>query len=308
MDQDRLKRYIRGEATPEEKEQTVVWAKADVRHMKELLALRKLYDVTIWQKNEALAGRKKKRTRATVYAISIAAAVFLLLIISNYYMFRMSQKTPEVIMQTIRVPAGQRAELVLTDGTSVWLNAGSTFTFPNYFDADKRVVTLDGEGYFNVRTTNAQKPFIVKTSSHAIEARGTAFNVLAYQKSLLFEVSLIQGKVEVSAENTQIELQPGERVFLADGRMVKEEIRNYDYLLWKDGIICFDDEPVNEMIRKLELYFDTQIIVKNVSFTKKKYTGKFRTKDGIEHILKVFQLKDNFLYERDDENNQFIIK
>ncbi|MDR2117906.1 MAG: DUF4974 domain-containing protein, partial [Tannerellaceae bacterium] len=85
-------------------------------------------------------------------------------------------------------------------------------------------------------------------------------------------------------------------------------IENRDPYLWKEGLICFDDEPVNGMISKLELYYDVKITVRNESFKKQKYTGKFRTRDGIEHILKVFQLKDRFTYEKDDERNIITIK
>lgn len=307
MDQGILKRYIEGYATSAEKAHVTLWAKADENNMKELIALRKLYDVTLWKNNKIHPDHRKKTRRIILYRIGVVAAVFLLLIVTNWYTYNFREKTPDVIMQTIRVPAGQRVELTLTDGTNVWLNAGSIFIYPNYFDTDKREVTLNGEGYFDV-ATDKQKPFIVKTSLHHIEAVGTEFNVLAYQKSPLFEVSLLEGEVNVGDRNKQVKLQPNEKLFLSGSQLMKERIRDYDYLLWKDGLICFDDETVNSMVDKLELYFDTKIIVENTSFMKKKYTGKFRTKDGIEHILKVFQLKDNFIYEKDDEQNLITIK
>lgn len=306
MNQEILKRYIRGYAAQAEKVQVTQWAKADERNMKELLALRSLYDITLWKENYN-ADQRRKTIRIILYRIGAVAAVFLLLLATNWYTYYINNKTPEIVMQTIRVPAGQRVELTLTDGTNVWLNAGSVLNYPNNFQADKREVTLNGEGFFDV-ATDRQKPFIVKASFRDIEALGTKFNVLAYQKSPLFEVSLLEGEVNVVERNKYVKLQPNEKLFLSGNRLMKEQIRNYDYLLWKDGLICFDDETVNSMVDKLELYFDTKVIVENTSFMKKKYTGKFRTKDGIEHILKVFQLKDNFKYERDDENNRFIIK
>ncbi|MDR2920134.1 MAG: FecR family protein [Tannerella sp.] len=307
MNQEILKRYIKGYAADAEKVQVTEWAKVDERNMKELLALRRLYDITLWKENNKHPDQHKKTIRITFYRIGVVAAVFLFLIVTNWYTYNLREKMPDVIMQTIRVPAGQRVELTLTDGTNVWLNAGSTFIYPNNFEADKREVTLNGEGYFNV-ATDKQKPFIVKTSFRNIEAVGTEFNVLAYQKSPLFEVSLLEGEVNVGESGKQVKLQPDEKLFLSDGRLMKERIHNYDYLLWKNGLICFDDETMDSMVEKLELYFDTKVIVENTSFMKRKYTGKFRTKDGLEHILKVFQLKDSFIYERDEENNRFIIK
>jgi ferric-dicitrate binding protein FerR (iron transport regulator) len=227
----------------------------------------------------------------------------------SIYVSHIRRQIPEVVMQTIHVPPGQRVELILADHTSVWLNAGSTFTFPNVFSVDSREVVLDGEAYFNVRK-NAGQPFTVKTSSYNITVLGTEFNVLAYNRSSLFEVSLFNGSVDVYSENgnKKIRLEPNTKVYLSNNRFIKEYISNYNQYLWKDGLICFDDEQVEGMISKLELYYDVKITVQNNSFKKQKYTGKFRTKDGIEHILKVFQLKDKFSYEKDDEKNIITIK
>jgi ferric-dicitrate binding protein FerR (iron transport regulator) len=211
-------------------------------------------------------------------------------------------------MQTIHIPAGQRAELILADGTNVWLNASSTLIFPNIFPPDKRIVALDGEAYFVV-TENSEKPFIVETPFYDITVLGTEFNVLSYSDSPLFEVSLLRGSVEVCSENKSqaVRIEPQTRVYRKDNRLITETINNYNYLLWKDGLICFDDESIDHMITKLELYYGVRIVVRNESFKKQKYTGKFQTKDGIEHIMKVFQLKEKFTYEKDDEKNMIII-
>ncbi|MDR3261756.1 MAG: FecR family protein [Tannerella sp.] len=306
MDQDILKKYIAGDATSTEKEQIVAWANADKNNRMELLSLRKLHDILIWQQD--IRKQKARLKQSVIYKVASIAAIFILLFCGGLYTLSINkQQIPDAVMQTIRVPAGQRAELILADGTSVWLNAGSIFTFPTLFSADRREVTLDGEGYFSVEKDN-HKPFIVKTSAYDVKATGTEFNVHAYDRSSLFEVSLLKGVVDVSSGNRNIRLEPQTKVYLANNDLVKGSIESYDYLLWKDGLICFDDEPVDRMVNKLELYFDTQIRIENASFMKKKYTGKFRTKDGIEHILKVFRLKDKFAYEKDDEKNLITIK
>ena len=307
MDRKTLQKYIRGYATQAEKDEVTVWAKADKDNLKELLALRKLYDITIWKKNEGQTDVKKKYKPVVLYKAGAVAAVFLLLLVTNWYTYHINNRTPEIVMQTIRVPAGQRAQLTLADGTDVWLNAGSSLIFPNHFEAGKREVSLDGEAYFDVEK-DTRNPFVVKTQQFDIEVLGTEFNVLAYSKSSLFEVSLLNGAVDVCTNDKRVGLQPNEKLYLSGDRLLKQQIRNYDYLLWKNGLICFDDEPVDLVVSKLELYFDTNIVIENASFMKTKYTGKFRTKDGIEHILKVFQLKDNFIYEKDDENNLITIR
>ncbi len=308
MDKEIIKKYISGYASDKEKEQILIWAKADKENMKELLSLRKLYDITIWNRDIEIKEKRYtfKNKRLIIYRIASIAAILILLFQMGYIVTNKKQ-IPEIVMQTINVPAGQRVELILSDGTSVWLNAGSTFSFPTNFALSSREVTLDGEGYFNVKK-DENKTFIVKTSSYNVKVHGTEFNIHAYSKSPLFEVSLLNGKVDVYSQDEKVSLEPNTRTYLHKNKLMKDHIGNYDNFLWKDGLIFFDDEPVESMVEKLELYFDTRIIVENNSFYSRKYTGKFRMKDGIEHILKVFQLKDKFTYEKNDENNIIIIR
>jgi ferric-dicitrate binding protein FerR (iron transport regulator) len=289
--------------------QVFLWANTAHDRMKELLTLRRLDDIATWQQNKGAI--RLKKNRPTVYRtlrIASVAAVLLLLLGMNFYLIS-RKESPATVMQKINVPAGQRVELVLADGTVVWLNAGSSFTFPNHFIGNSREVYLDGEGYFDVKH-NAKQRFIVRTSGYDINVLGTQFNVLAYSHSSLFEVSLLKGSLEVcpASKGEVIKLEPGTRACLSESKLVKGNLLNDHNFLWKDGLICFDDEPVESMKAKLELYFDTKISVENTSFKTKKYTGKFRTKDGVEHILRVFQLKDRFTYEKDDEHNVITIK
>jgi ferric-dicitrate binding protein FerR (iron transport regulator) len=198
MDQQLLKRYISGEASEEERLQVFLWVNAAHDHRKELLTLRKLNDITTWQQNkehslETVWSEKNHRTLYRIIRIASAAAVFLLLLGLNFYLINRKQ-SPETVMQKVNVPAGQRVELILTDGTVVWLNAGSSFTFPNNFNGETREVYLDGEGFFDVKH-NPKQHFIVKTSGYDINVLGTRFNVLAYSHSSLFEVSLLKGSL-----------------------------------------------------------------------------------------------------------------
>jgi ferric-dicitrate binding protein FerR (iron transport regulator) len=314
-----IKKYVTGEAvTPEEKARLLDWVKADEKNKNELAAFYKLYTLTTW--NEAPAGNTapsptlscgnhpKNAAGNRLYKTASVAAIALLALCC-VYIFHLRQETAETVMQTIHVPPGQRVEVILADGTGVWLNAGSTFTFPNLFSDKSRDVALNGEAYFHVKK-DPKRPFVVQTPSHSVKALGTDFNVLDYRQSPLFEVSLFNGIVDVYSGDgkKKIRLEPDTRLYRKNHLLTKEQILSYNPYLWKDGLICFDDEPVGLMINKLELYYDVKIIVQNDSFRQQKYTGKFRTKDGIEHILKVFQLRDKFAYEKDDEKNIILIK
>ena len=316
MNQELLNKYIAGDATPEEKEEVARWLDADKKNMKEFLALRKLYDISIWQQEQTPVAKDNlslARKRWTLQSITIeltkVAAIFILSLMIAYSFLINKDETEAASMQTIFVPPGQRAELTLTDGTKVWLNAKTTFTFPNKFTANSRNVTLDGEGYFNV-TKDAEKPFIVKTKKYNIKVLGTEFNVTAYSGSPVFETSLLKGAVEVisPATNDRTYLKPNTHIYEKDGVLKKGIIVHHSYFLWKEGLICFFDEPVGKMIEKLELYYDIKIDVQNKELLKNKYSGKFRTKDGVEHVLKVLQLNNNFSYIKNNDLNLITIK
>ena len=98
------------------------------------------------------------------------------------------------------------------------------------------------------------------------------------------------------------------RTYEENGILKKDTIKHENYFLWKEGLICFYDEPVDKMIEKLQLYYDVKIDVQNKSLLKNRYSGKFRTKDGVEHVLKVLQLNNKFSYEKDNDLNLITIK
>lgn len=315
MNQELLNKYIAGDATPEEKEEVARWLDTDKKNMKEFLALRKLYDISIWQqeqtpvaKDNLSLGNKRWTLRSASFELAKVAAIFILAF-TIVYSFLINEDNDSAKMQTIFVPPGQRAELTLTDGTKVWLNAKTTFTFPDKFTANNRRVTLDGEGYFDV-TKNPEKPFIVNTERYDIKVMGTEFNVTAYSGSSVFETSLLKGAVEVfsPAKDTKVSLEPHMRTYEENGILKKDTIEHENYFLWKEGLICFYDEPVDKMIKKLQLYYDVKIDVQNKTLLNNRYSGKFRTKDGVEHVLKVLQLNNKFSYEKDNDRNLITIK
>lgn len=316
MNKDSILRYISGDATSNEKCVMVEWLDADPKHMREFLTYRKLYDITLWQQNEEeikIESFAKSKTgllvrRWLVEATKIAAIFFAAILVLRF-ISPSSPSTELVAMQTIHVPAGQRAELTLVDGTKVWLNAKTTFTFPNHFSDSSRNVTLDGEGYFDV-TTNKKQPFIVKTEKYNIKVWGTKFNALSYAGSKIFETSLLEGSVELLKPGfgNGIFIHPNERIFLKNERLVLAPITYFNHFLWKDGLISFDNESFPEMVTKLELYFDLKIEMKNDALLKYTCTGKFRTKDGVDHILKVLQLSNKFRFKIDEKHNIITIE
>lgn len=315
---DLLQKYIEGNISPKEEKEVVNWLKKDKQNMQEYVALHKLYDMNVWYEAKKTNKQKLSDTkyrRIIVYLMG-AAAIFFFAFGISYFLFY-KRTTGDIIMQTMYVPSGQRAEITLTDGTKVWLNAKTTFIFPNKFTSGNREVQLDGEGYFDV-TSNASQPFIVKTKQYDVKAYGTEFNVIAYSEWSFFETALINGSVEVVSTQSaeKVLLKPNQRMRTENLLGFADENRNHvattlidnpDYFLWRDGLISFDDETVEVILNRMRLYFDIDIEVENKDILDYTYTGKFRMKDGIEHILKVLQLRHKFTYQKNDEKNKIMI-
>lgn len=312
-----LLKYIKGDCTDEERVIITKWLDSDPQNMKEYLALRKLNAILIWQTDPDVAHQEKSKgeisvrqgNRYYIEAIKIAAIFVLAVLVSRYLVPDQMQNKTIPVMQTIHVPAGQRAEITLEDGTRVWLNANTTLTFPNQFSGNTREVKLAGEGFFNV-TSDKLKPFIVSTAKYDVKVWGTKFNLMAYSDAGTFETSLLEGAIEVlkQGSSTGIMLKQDEQAYSRDGKMVIAPIRNKGHFLWTEGILSFDDTPFPELVNQLELYFDLDIEVKNNQILNYHCTGKFRTKDGVEHILKVLQMENEFSYRKDDKLNKLTIE
>lgn len=303
MDTALLQKYIAGDANTEEKQHVAEWIDASPDNRREYIAQRKLYDIQVWYDKEGEEEKspktvaKKRMIYPIIRELVKIAAVFVL----AYTLF--IQMTPEQEFQTLYVPEGQRAELKLSDGTEVWLNAKTRFTYPSNFNKKNRTVQLDGEAYFSV-TENKKKPFVVQTNRHEITVLGTEFNVIAYKSNDYFETSLLKGSVQIkSPDAATYRIEPNTKIYTKGGILCKESIKDTDYFLWRDGLICFDDETVEQIFNKLELYYDVELIIEKKSLLPNRYTGKFRTKEGVEQVLKVLKLKHHFKYQKIEESN-----
>lgn len=236
------------------------------------------------------------------------AAVASLLIISTWMISTSRQVTPSLIaQQELYVPAGQRARLTLPDGSKVWLNAGSTLSYPSVFESERRVF-LSGEGCFEV-AKNANAPFIVSTSSIDIKALGTTFDVFSYPKADYMSVYLKEGSVKAyyaNAESKGVVLSPNQRLIQQKGQFRVESVPS-DQLLWRDGIYTFNKQKLGDILRLLELYYDVTILVKEPTILEYEYTGKFRQRDGVMEILRVIQRIHKFKISKDEGTNQILL-
>ena len=312
MDKKLLQKYVEGSITAEEFETVVDWLDADEKHVKEFMTLHKLYDISIL--NQSTQGRKKEKVARTVFRRIViellkVAAIALILFSGNFLLQKDDQMESLPSFQTLYVPAGQRAELILPDSTKVWLNANSKLVYPSSFKEGIRQVELDGEAYFDVRH-NGDNPFVVRTKSMNVTVLGTEFNVSAYSGIEEFNIALLRGSVELNSPDLsrKYRMTAGEQVLYRDGKYVSDQIGSMDYFKWKEGLLSFNNQPIHVIIEKLRLYYDIRIEVADLPFLKERYSGKFRVKDGIEQVLKVLQLEHKFTYVKDNELNLITIK
>ena len=313
MDKEILQRYVEGNVSPEEIIAVVDWLDADESHVREFMALHKLNDISLLnQPDSKVDVQKKKKTitfRQIGYELAKIAAILILFWGVTKLYETTSVKENVIAYQTLYVPAGQRAELILPDSTHVWLNARSKLVYPISFGKDIRQVELNGEAYFDV-IHNEKQPFVVKTPQMDIQVLGTEFNVTAYSSSSDFEVALLRGCIELSSPrlSSNYRMKEKEHIRLQNNKLISKDISDYDYFRWKEGLICFNNESVATIIEKLKLYYDIDIEVYNQKFINSRYTGKFRTKDGIEQVLRVLQIEHKFTYTKNNDLNLITIK
>ena len=308
MNQELLYKYFKGTASIEEEKQILDWVEASEENREAYLKERMLFDVSLFSTKQ---DNKKKTIRfmpTLRWAARIAAAVIIA--VSGYYMTTNYIYNKDAQPQTITVPAGQRAQITLADGTRVWLNAQSTLTYASDFGRNDRNVELDGEAYFEV-AKNKKLPFYVHTEMHKVRVVGTSFNVCAYKGSKEFETTLVEGIVDIYPScNDQVitRLQKDEFFANYDGRYKKTILPSYEYLRWKEGLYCFDDVPFSGILDKLEKYYNVKITVTSPRLlTHEGLTGKFREQDGIEHILRAISKEHPFKFRINENKDSIII-
>ena len=316
MDDELLIAYFKGEVSDEEAQQITEWIEAKIEHQRYYQQLCRLFEVSYWiedipEQTEVAFPKKTKALPWKHYVISFmkVAAIFVLGFALHFFL-NWQKTTHHELQHQIHVPTGQHVEIMLADGSKVWLNSGSTLTFPSKFNGKKRMVELDGEGFFEVKS-DKEHPFIVSTSKYQVKAVGTSFNIYDYQDSPQFEAALLNGKVEVTTnakKSSVVILTPNHRAALCQGVLKVKPIENANNYLWRKGILYFN-EPLLEVFDKLQEYYDIEFQIRNSSLTRKSpyCTGKFRAKDGLEHIIRVLKETNHFDYQIDYESKKIII-
>lgn len=200
----------------------------------------------------------------------------------------------------IAVPRGGRYNLVLQDGTRVYLNSGSSLEFPTNFTGHERKVTLRGEAYFEV-AKNSGKPFRVNVDDkQQVEVLGTHFNISAYDDENVIKTTLLEGAVKVVAKNYQAMLKPGQMSLndLESLSFVVKQVDVKDAIDWKNELFVFNRENITSIMRKISRWYDVDVEfignMEDVSFL-----GNYSRKKSLKTLLKTMELsgKINFKVE-----------
>lgn len=266
-----------------------------------------------------------------------------ILILSGFMMFggffEAKSKNTDLARQVneISTRPGSKSRVELPDGSIVWLNAGSKLTYNKDFGKEKREVTLNGEGFFDV-TKNKEKPFIISTSSINIKVLGTVFNVKAYQDDKQTETSLIHGSIEVTIKNRpsdKIILSPSEKLIVennitgldakikkASDQIKRTKMPDINTLmsinkllynpddstvaetLWVENKLVFRDEPFSELAKKMERWYNVNIEIEDTRIAQERLNGTLET-ETITQALEA--LKETTPFRYDKNGNKIII-
>lgn len=257
------------------------------------------------------AGIFSSKSRWIYWSVQTAAVVVLSLIFSGIYNSlnhnnptqSFADNTSAQIYQEIKVAYGTQAKVDLPDGTKVFLNSGSKLRFPQTFaNQQQRNVVLEGEGYFEV-TKNIEKPFIVETNHLNIKVLGTKFSVDAYSDNSSVSVALVEGSV-ILQENTGgqnkdiMQLSPNQVATLnpAEQSLSKSDVPDlYKYTAWINGRIVFYGDPIQTVVKKLEKWYNVDIVISDKKLERYKFTGTF-INEPLEQVLNILSMTSQMTY------------
>ncbi|PWS30589.1 FecR family protein [Pedobacter paludis] len=203
-----------------------------------------------------------------------------------------------IAYNTIQTPKGGQYQIILPDGTKVWLNAASTLKYPEVFVGNERRVELTGEAYFEVAKNKAM-PFHVKNESQDVEVLGTHFNINGYMDEKTIKTTLLEGSVKVSNGKSSKILKPGDQSIagISENSSIQlvHNIDTDDETAWKNGLFQFSNEGLKTILNQLERWYDIKIDYSSVP--DKRYNGMVPRKAKLSEVLKMLELTGNIKFE-----------
>lgn len=297
-----LYRFLKGDMSDPDYKILNEWLRSSDEHVRELFTLQEAIDrqKVVYNSEERLA-KAKSRFQHTIaasgakspkivfyrrvlgYAAMLLAFVSIGIGVGKYCKAGLTES--DLIVQ---VPAnGEVQEVILPDGTKVWVNRGSVLKYPAHFAKNSRRVELDGEAYFEVKRDQS-RPFTVTSDAMSVKVLGTIFNLRSYKNSFLTETSLIEGAVEVRGNRNegQIVLSPGQKAELnrKTGRLQVKQVNSKLDAVWHDDLIPFESATIFEIASVLERFYQVKIIL-SPDICNSTYSGVLKRSDNIDKVL-----------------------
>ncbi len=310
---DLITKYLNDELTKEEWEELKVWLNKNSTNKTSLNKLQSYLNVhddevenmkaMIWKElqEEAPAPNvDNKRHKINCWSTYLKAAAILVVALGFVFLFYSTRQQPEAFSLVNIIekssPAGAKKTTRLPDNSIVTLNSDSKIAFPERFSDNERIVSLEGEAFFEV-SHNPEKPFYVQLDGEVIKVLGTSFNVKSYPGDSMIYVSVATGKVSfTSATGKEAVLASDQMVTYTDlsHEMIVSDVDKLESFGWKDRILYFRNKPFNEVISELERWYGVEIEVKGRFSHIGTFSGEFED-ETLETVLNGL----SFVYQFD---------
>ena len=295
-----LRKFVAGNCPDSEKELVLDWIEENESNKEEFARVKNMHVLEQLQ----LFGSEEKRRR-NMHRFIRAAAIFLLFITlsaGGYFALQHYSKPTTHIQQeprfTYMVNTGVKGLVELPDGSKVWLNSSSQIICPQKFSDKYRELELEGEGYFEV-IPNKDWPMIVKTSKdYSIKVTGTSFNLSSYSDDDKLIVTLISGEVSLigKKQNEEIKLTPNQELVIHSRQpKLSDNVDTKKKTAWKEGILIFENTPMNEVVKKVERWYGVKIQVEDQKILDYRFTAKFKS-ESITQVLEILRISSNIKY------------
>ena len=203
-----------------------------------------------------------------------------------------------VVYNKLEIPRGGEFCLTLSDGTRAWLNSETSIQYPVVFGTKERRVFIQGEAYFEV-AKDAKKPFTVQFMSSSVTVFGTSFNIRAYPEEKQSQTTLAEGSVRIYSPGSSMLLKPGEQaeVNALSGEMVKKEVEVKTFTSWKDGRFVFEQEPLENIMRTLERWYDIRVIFRDEGAKRISLSGNLKRYGDFSQVMNMLQMTGDVRFE-----------
>ena len=315
LNEDIIIRYLENRCSEEDFVLINEWMKESDENAGELFRMEEIYQLgkfpfeeeNLVVRAERRLGRrleqenqKKQEVFKLRSVLRYAAAIVGVMVLAAGLAYWFRNKAEELVVAS--AAHGQVREMLLPDGTKVWLNQSSVLKYPRAFEGKERHVYLDGEAYFEV-ARNHEKPFMVKSPAMDVRVLGTSFNIKCRPDNSFAETTLIEGEVEVKdkSDKGRITLLPGQKAVLnrVTGRMQVK-------IVWHNDLIPFEKSSIFQIAAALERFYGVKIILSPDVDSTNTYSGVLKKKDNIESVLNSLRNSIPFNYKKVDDNNIFI--